>query len=80
MPWTFTGDRRRKRQASGFTNGDPKAPSGTRLPSSRTTPRISQTVYLQAGVYNLSLLAAQRIQYQTQTQAIEVLVDGQKSA
>ena len=37
---------------------------------------ISQTVYLDAGVYNLSFLAAQRVNYQTQNQGIEVLIDG----
>ena len=57
-------------------NGDPNAPHGTQVAFIKDNASISQTVYLDAGVYNLSLLAAQRINYQTQPQAIEVLVDG----
>ena len=38
---------------------------------------MSQTVYLKAGVYDLSRSqAAQRFNYQTQDQVLEVLVDG----
>ena len=37
---------------------------------------MSYSVYLDADTYNLSFLAAQRAKYQTQSQQIEVLVDG----
>ena len=40
---------------------------------------MSQTVYLDAGTYQLSFLAAQRAIYQTHYQEIEVLVDGTSS-
>ena len=41
-------------------------PAARRWPSSKNNASISQTVTLDAGVYNLSLLAAQRVNYQTQ--------------
>ena len=37
---------------------------------------MSQSVYLAAGVYNISFLAAQRDKYQSQYESIEILVDG----
>ncbi len=41
---------------------------------------MSQSVYFDAGTYNISFLATQRIEYQTQNQQIEVLVDGMPAA
>ena len=61
---------------SGFTVGNPNAPNGTQVAFLKDNASMSQTVYLDAGVYNLSFLAAQRVNYQTQNQEIEVLVDG----
>ena len=62
--------------ASAFTVGNPNAPDGTQVAFIKNNGSISQTVYLDAGVYNLSFLAAQRVNYQTQNQEIEVLIDG----
>ena len=53
---------------SGFTSGNPNAPNGTQVAFIKNNASISQTVYLDAGVYNLSFLAAQRVNYQTQNQ------------
>ncbi len=75
-PWQFSGTAGVSSNASGFTVGNPNAPSGTQVAFLKDTGSIVQTVYLEAGVYNLSFLAAQRGNYQTQNQEIEVLIDG----
>ena len=75
-PWQFTGDTGVSGNASGFTIGNPNAPNGTQVAFLKNNGTISQTVYLDAGVYDLSFLAAQRTNFQTQNQEIEVLVDG----
>ncbi len=72
----FSGDTGVSANASGFTHGNPNAPNGTQVAFLKNNASMSQSVYLEAGVYNLSFLAAQRVNYQTQTQEIEVLVDG----
>ncbi len=42
---------------------------------------MSQTVYFDAGTYNISFEATQRIEYNTENQQIEVLIDpGQADA
>ena len=74
-PWQFSGDAGVSANNSGFTNGNPNAPDGAQVAFLKNNGSISQTVYLQAGVYNLSFVAAQRLNYQTQNQEIEVLVD-----
>ncbi len=56
--------------------GDPSAPNGSQVAFLKDNAGISQTVYLDAGVYNLSFFAAQRLNYNTQNQGIEVLIDG----
>jgi len=75
-PWQFSGIAGVSANGSGFTLGDPRAPQGAQVAFIKDQGSISQAVYLDAGVYNLSLLAAQRVQYQTQPQAIAVLIDG----
>ena len=75
-PWQFTGIAGVSSNSSAFTAGDPNAPNGAQVAFIQDNASISQTVTLDAGVYNLSMLAAQRINYQTQQQAIEVLIDG----
>ena len=52
------------------------APAGTQVGYLQDTGSMSQTVYLDAGTYQLSFLAAQRTTDQTNYQEIEVLVDG----
>ncbi len=59
---------------SDFTEGNPKAPSGAQVAFIQGDASISQTVYLTPGVYDLSMLAAQRIDGRGLTQGIEVLV------
>lgn len=75
-PWVFTGDGGVASNNSAFTHGDPNAPSGTQVAFLKDNATMSQTVELDAGVYNLSVLAVQRVQYQTQSQAIKVTIDG----
>ena len=75
-PWQFTGDAGVSTNKSGFTVGNSNAPSGTQVAFLKNNASISQSVYLDAGVYNLTFLAAQRVNYQTQNQEVEVLVDG----
>jgi hypothetical protein len=75
-PWQFTGIAGVTSNNSGFTHGDPNAPVGSQAGFIKDTGTISQEVTLDAGVYNLSLLAAQRINYQSQPQSVEVEVDG----
>ena len=75
-PWQFTGIAGVSANNSAFTTGNPPAPSGNQVAFIQNLGSMSQSVYLQGGVYNLSALATQRIQYQSQAQSIEVLVDG----
>jgi hypothetical protein len=74
--WQYVGDAGVSANNSDFTSGNPAAPNGTQVGFIKDNSSISQTVYLQGGVYNLSLLAAQRAIYQTQPEEIEILVDG----
>ena len=52
------------------------APKGTQVGYVQDTGNISQTVYLDAGTYQVSFQAAQRAFDQDNYQEIEVLVDG----
>ena len=63
---------------SGFTAGNPNAPDGNQVAFIKDTGSMSQSVYLAAGIYNLSFMAAQRAKYQTQYESIEILVDGEQ--
>ncbi len=75
-PWQFSGISGVSANGSAFTTGDPKAPGGNQVAFLQNNASISQTVTLDPGVYNLSMLAAQRVNYQSQQQEIEVLFDG----
>ncbi len=75
-PWQFSGTAGVSGNASGFTAGNPNAPNGTQVAILKNNASLTQTVYLEAGVYGLSFFAAQRVNYQTQNQGIEVLIDG----
>jgi hypothetical protein len=75
-PWQFSGSAGVSANLSGFTVGNPAAPDGAQVGFIKDLGSASQTVYLEAGVYGLSMYAAQRFNYQTQPQEIEVLVDG----
>ena len=52
------------------------APQGHQVGFIMNKGSMSYSVYLDADTYNLSFLAAQRANHQTQSQQIEVLVDG----
>ena len=45
---------------SGFTAGNPNAPDGNQVAFIKDTGSISQSVYMAAGIYNISFMAAQR--------------------
>ena len=57
-------------------DGGPGRPGGTQVGFLQDTGSMSQTVYLDAGTYQVSFLAAQDTTDQTNYQEIEVLVDG----
>ena len=48
--------------AAASPTGNPNAPNGTQVAFLKNNASMSQTVYLDAGVYDLSFLAAQRVQ------------------
>jgi len=77
-PWQFSGIAGVSANNSAFTLGNPNAPDGTQVAFLKDTGSMIQTVSLDAGVYNLSFLAAERVNYQTQNQEIEVLIDGKE--
>ena len=74
-PWQFSGSSGVSRNNSAFTSGNAVAPNGLQVGFLQNNSSISQNVYLEAGVYNLSFLAAQRVNFQNQQQEIEVLID-----
>ncbi len=76
-PWTFAGTSGVSANDSGFTTGNPGAPSGAQVGFIKDGASISQSVYLDAGVYNLSMYAAQRANYQTQSQTVDFLLNNQ---
>ena len=65
---------------SGFTTGSANAPDGNQVAFIKNNASISQSVYFDAGTYNISFLATQRFNYQTENQQIEVLVNGAEVA
>ncbi len=75
-PWQFSGDAGVSANSSGFTFGNPVAPGGNQVAFIKDTASISQSVFMPAGVYNLSFMAAQRDKYQSSYESIEILVDG----
>jgi uncharacterized protein YabE (DUF348 family) len=72
-PWQFTGTAGVCSNGSAF--GNPAAPDGSQAALLQSTCSISQSVYLNAGTYNLSFMAAQRAG-QKHYQEFTVLVDG----
>ncbi len=77
--WQFSGTAGMARNGSDFATNwteAQNAPAGAQVAYIQDTGSMSQTVYLDAGTYQLSFLAAQRAIYQTHYQEIEVLVDG----
>jgi len=54
-PWLWSGTAGVSANNSGFTRGNPPAPSGTQVAFIKNNASMSQLVYLNAGVYNLSV-------------------------
>ena len=76
-PWAFTGNAGISGNNSAFTSGNPAAPDGAQaayLKTDTTQSSISQTVYLNAGTYDIGLLAAQHRSVNTANQQIVVSV------
>ena len=81
--WQFSATAGIARNGSDFVTNwteAQNAPAGAQVGYLQDTGSMSQTVYLDAGTYQLSFLAAQRAIYQTNYQEIEVLVDGAATA
>ena len=74
--WQFFGDAGVSSNNSAFTTGNPSAPAGNQVAFIKNNASISQSVYLTAGFFNISFMAAQRDKSQTQYQELEILVDG----
>ena len=59
-PWQFSAGTGVTSNGSGFTSSNPNAPDGSQVAFVQGTGSMSQTLYLDAGTYNLSFMAAQR--------------------
>jgi hypothetical protein len=75
--WQFTGDGGVSSNGSAFTTGNANAPDGTQVAFLKNNATMSQSVYLAAGFYNISFMAAQRNKPQTQYQSLQIWVDNQ---
>jgi hypothetical protein len=74
-PWQFGPSTGVSRNASVFTASNPNAPDGTQVGFIQRGGSMCQLVYMDAGTYNISMMAAQRAN-QGHFQQIEVLIDG----
>jgi len=75
--WQFTGAAGVSSNSSALTSANPTAPDGTQVAFLQGTGTMSQSIYLSAGTYSISFMAAQRAgSSQTHAQELEVLVDG----
>jgi hypothetical protein len=88
-PWQFAGSAGVCSNNSAFTDssnyarlpiaGNPPAPDGVQVAFVQGTGTVSQSLYLDAGTYTLSFLAAQRAgRFQAHYQELQVLVDQQQ--
>ncbi len=74
--WVFTGAGI-SGNGSGFTSGNPPAPEGVQVAFLQGSgSQVAQSASIAAGTYTLSIRAAQRGNYQSGTQVLQVLVDG----
>ena len=80
--WTFTGvagvSTDVMNDKSYLTQGNSPTPDGYQVAFIQDTGTMSQSVYLAPGVYNLSFLAAQCAQHQSQAQTLEVFFGSQE--
>ena len=74
--WQFAGSAGVASNGSGFTASNPNAPDGNQVAFLQAGGSMSQSVYLNAGTYSISLAGRPARPAQTHNQEIEVLVDG----
>ena len=75
--WSFSGTAGVAGNGSGFTAGNPNAPQGSQVAFLQATGTISQVVnFPAAGSYQISVSAAQRGNFGTSDEEVQVLVDG----
>ena len=75
-PWQFAGNAGVSANNSGFTLGNAVAPDGNQVAFIKDTGTMSQSLYMAAGLYNVSFMAAQRNYHQSQSESLKILVDG----
>jgi hypothetical protein len=78
-PWTFAGAAGVAGNGSAVTSGNPNAPQGTQVAWAQNGGSISQAVNFSAGNFTISLEAAQRGNYPSNS-SIQVQIDGQTIA
>ncbi len=77
MAWSFSGTAGVAGNGSGFTSGNPNAPQGSQVAFLQATGTISQVVdFAAAGSYQISVSAAQRGNFGTSDEEVQVVVDG----
>ena len=75
--WSFSGSAGLAGNGSGFTSGNPNDPQGSQVAFLQKTGTISQVVdFAAAGSYLISVSAAQRGNFGTSNEEVQVLVDG----
>src|SRR4029077_2736649 len=72
--WTFQGYAGMSNNGSGFTSGNPNAPEGNQVAVVQMNGVISQSLTLSGGTYTLSLYGAQRGNWQSTYQAIQISI------
>lgn len=76
LGWQFSGLAGISGNGSGFTAQNPGAPEGTQVAFLQETGSLSQTIWMAAGTFDITVDAAQRVQWQTGQEDFQVLVDG----
>jgi serine protease len=75
--WVFSGGAGISGNGTGFTSGNPPAPEGVQVAFIQGAgSQIAQTANIAAGTYTLSLRAAQRGNFNSGTQIVQLQVDG----
>ena len=74
--WLFTGGAGISGNGSPFTSGNPAAPEGVQVAFLQGAAQIAQSFTISAGTYTLSLRAAQRGNFQSGTQVLQISMDG----
>jgi hypothetical protein len=74
--WSFGGSAGLSGNGSAFTAGNPAAPQGGQVAFLQNRGTLAQSFLLPGGTYDVSLYAAQRGNYQSSYQTIQVYLDG----